>query len=129
MENICTVWLALDDVDAENGAMQVIPGTHLNGFSAYEAVDKAQNIFDSQIRPELVDEKRAVTFELKAGQCSLHEARIIHGAQANISPRRRAGYTMRYLPLTSKIEPSRNPEGRFWLARGEDVAGNPLERK
>ena len=27
-----TVWLAFDDVDAENGAMKVIPGSHLHGI-------------------------------------------------------------------------------------------------
>lgn len=53
LENICTIWLALDDVDAENGPMQVIPGPQLNGFSAYEPVaDAAQNIFGSQIKSE-----------------------------------------------------------------------------
>ena len=127
MEGICTIWLALDKVDAENGAMQVIPGTHRNGFSEYEQVDAGKNIFGSQIKPEMVDESRAVTFELEANQCSLHEARIIHGADANTSPRRRAGYTMRNFPLTSKINAERNAGTRFWLARGEDIAGNPLE--
>ncbi len=127
MEGICTIWLALDKVDAENGAMKVIPGTHLNGFSDYEQVDAAKNIFGSQIKAELVDAERAVTFELEPNQCSLHEARIIHGADANTSPRRRAGYTMRYFPLTSQISRERNPNTRFWLARGKDLADNPLK--
>ncbi|BCM88938.1 hypothetical protein IAD21_00780 [Abditibacteriota bacterium] len=127
MEGICTIWLALDEVDAENGAMKVIPGTHLNGFSDYEQVDAAKNIFGSQIKAELVDESRAVTFELEPNQCSLHEARIIHGADANTSPRRRAGFTMRYFPLTSKINRERNQNTRFWLARGKDLTDNPLE--
>jgi hypothetical protein len=90
-------------------------------------VDSNQNIFNSQIKPELVDESRAVTFEMEANQCSLHEARIIHGADANNSPRRRADYTMRYFPLTSKINTEQNANARFWLARGKDIAGNPLE--
>jgi ectoine hydroxylase-related dioxygenase (phytanoyl-CoA dioxygenase family) len=126
MEGICTVWLALDKVDAINGAMKVIPGTHQNGFSAYEAVDASANIFNTQIKPELIDQSKAVTFELEANQCSLHEARIIHGADANTSPRRRAGYTMRYFPLSSKIIDETNVGKSFWLARGENVANNPL---
>ena len=28
---IVTAWLAIDDVDEENGAMQIIPGSHLHG--------------------------------------------------------------------------------------------------
>ncbi|HEX8550829.1 MAG TPA: phytanoyl-CoA dioxygenase family protein [Abditibacteriaceae bacterium] len=125
MEGICTVWLALDDVDAENGAMKVVPGSHTGGFSDYEAIDASKNIFPSQIKPEQVDTERAVTFELCAGEASLHEARIIHGADANTSTRRRAGYTMRYFPTTSTIFP--DDTHKIWLARGEDKGGNLFE--
>ncbi len=127
MEGICTLWLALDEVDAENGAMKVIPGTQLNGFSEYEKVDADKNIFGAQIKAEMIDEARAVTFELRANQCSLHEARIIHGADANTSPRRRAGYTMRYFPLSTQVFSEKNPGHKLWLARGEDRAGNRFE--
>lgn len=127
MEGICTVWLALDHVDAENGAMKVIPGSHANGFSDYQAVSQAANIFGAEIKPEQVEESRAVTFELEPNQCSLHEARIIHGADANVSPRRRAGYTLRYFPLSSQVFPEKNRGHRIWLARGEDRAGNVFE--
>jgi hypothetical protein len=127
MEGICTVWLAIDEATPENGCMRVIPGTHTGGtggFSKYEAVDTASNIFASQILPELIDESAAVYFALKPNECSLHEARLIHGAQANTSDTRRTGYTMRYFPTESKAYPERNPGHRFWLARGKDVAGN-----
>lgn len=129
MAGICTLWLALDDVDARNGAMQVIPGTHNNGFSEYEAVDASANIFPTQIKPESIDESRAVTFELAPNECSLHEARLIHGAPSNTSNRRRAGYTMRYFPTSSQIFTSTlRPNHKLWLARGEDLAGNDFVR-
>ncbi|HLI48579.1 MAG TPA: phytanoyl-CoA dioxygenase family protein [Chthonomonas sp.] len=127
MAGICTVWLAIDEATPENGCMRVIPGTHNNGFSEYEPVDTAQNIFGSQIRPELIDESKAVYFALKPGECSLHEARLIHGARANTSPKRRAGYTMRYFPTSSKVYPERNQGHKIWLARGVDLAGNHYE--
>lgn len=127
MEGICTVWLALDEASPENGCMRVIPGSQHNGFSQYEAVDIGKNIFGTQIKPELIDENKAVYFELKPNECSLHEARIIHGAKANTSPNRRAGYTMRYFPTTSRIVPERNVGHKIWLARGKDLAGNVYE--
>ncbi|MBC8102553.1 MAG: hypothetical protein H7Z41_08175 [Cytophagales bacterium] len=77
--------------------------------------------FGSQIKPELIDESRAVYFALKPNECSLH------GAQVNTSPKRRAGYTMRYFPTSSKLNPERNKNNKFWLARGKDLAGNPYE--
>ncbi|HEX8833610.1 MAG TPA: phytanoyl-CoA dioxygenase family protein, partial [Abditibacteriaceae bacterium] len=127
MNGICTVWLALDEVTPENGCMKVIPGSHSNGFSAYEKIAAETNIFDTQIKPELIDEEKAVSFLLHPNECSLHEARIIHGAEANTSPRRRAGYTMRYFPTSSTVFPDRNPGHRLWLARGVDLGGNRFE--
>jgi ectoine hydroxylase-related dioxygenase (phytanoyl-CoA dioxygenase family) len=127
MAGICTVWLAIDPATAENGCMRVIPGSQENGFSDYEAVDASENIFGAQIRPDQVDESRAVYFELQPNECSLHEGRLIHGARANTSATRRAGYTMRYFPTTSKVYPEKNPGHKIWLARGTDLAGNIYE--
>ncbi|MDR3708597.1 MAG: phytanoyl-CoA dioxygenase family protein [Capsulimonadaceae bacterium] len=124
MAGICTVWLAIDEATPENGSMAVIPGTHRNGFSQYAPVDTAENIFGSEIKPELIDESKAVYFSLKPNECSLHEARIIHGAKANTSGKRRAGYTMRYFPTSSKVFPEKNQGHHLWLARGRDLAGN-----
>ena len=128
MEGICTVWLALDEATKENGCMAVIPGSQANGFSEYEAVaDTSGNIFPTQIKADQVDEGHAVYFELRPNECSLHEARIIHGAQANTSDKRRAGYTLRYFPTTTKVHPEKNVGHKIWLARGEDKAGNAYE--
>ncbi|HVF84907.1 MAG TPA: phytanoyl-CoA dioxygenase family protein [Abditibacteriaceae bacterium] len=127
MEKICTVWLAMDEATPENGCMKVIPGSQQGGFSDYEAVSSEQNIFPTQIKPELINESKAVYFSLQPNQCSLHEARIIHGADANTSPRRRAGYTMRYFPTSSLVYPEKMNGHKLWLARGVDVAGNHFE--
>ena len=120
--NIVTVWLALDRSTKENGCMRVIPGSHNNGFSDYEPVDRTSNTFDSQIKH--VDDSKAVDFELEPGESSLHDARIMHGATANTSPLRRCGYTMRYLSTAARVYPEKNPGFKIWLARGKDLAGN-----
>ena len=127
MAGICTVWLAMDEATPENGCMKVIPGSQHGGFSEYEAVDTAGNIFPTQIKRENIDAAKAVYFALAPNQCSLHEARIIHGADPNTSDNRRAGYTMRYFPTTSRVFPEKNPGHKIWLARGVDVAGNVYE--
>ncbi len=94
LDGIVTLWLALDKSDKENGCMKVIPETQHNSFSEYEDVDQSENIFHNQIKD--VDNSKAVYFELNPNECSFHEGRIIHGAEANKSTRRRAGYTMCY---------------------------------
>lgn len=126
-DGIVTVWLALDGADRENGCMRVIPGTHNNGFSAYDDADPAENLFATQIKAELVDESAAVYFELARNQCSLHDSRIIHGAEPNTSTRRRCGYTMRYFSQTMRFIPEANPGFRIWHARGNNPHHNPVE--
>lgn len=130
MEGVVTVWLALDAVDEENGAMAVIPGTHKGGgFSAYEAVEGGSSaaIFETEIDPATLDLASAHTFRLAPNECSLHESRIVHGAGPNTSDRRRAGYTLRYFPTTSQVIAEKNPGHRIWLARGVDRAGSAFE--
>lgn len=116
---IITVWLAIDRSNKENGCMRVIPGTHKSGFSDYESVDKESNLFGSQIKN--VDESKAVYFELERGECSLHDSRIIHGAEPNASPFRRCGYTMRYFSTEHTVIPEKNPNFKVWLARGKNL--------
>jgi ectoine hydroxylase-related dioxygenase (phytanoyl-CoA dioxygenase family) len=127
LDKIVTVWLSLDGSTMENGCMGVIPGTHVNGFSDYEKVeDMSQNTFSEEIKEGSFDEKQVVWFELAKGECSLHDARIIHGARANTSERRRTGYTMRYFGLDMKFNPEAAPDHKIYHCRGENLAGNPL---
>ncbi len=45
MDQIVTIWIALDDCTIENGCMGVIPSTHHDGFSDYDNVDTSVNTF------------------------------------------------------------------------------------
>lgn len=97
----CTVWLALDDVDRENGAMRVIPGSHKQGTYRHRT-DLSPNLTLNQVAEnEQFDESEARYIELKTGQVSLHDIDILHGSAANTSGRRRAGLALRYLPTTA----------------------------
>lgn len=126
LDRIVTVWLAIDPATRANGCMRVIPGSQTGGFSDYEPVDSATNTFARQVKPELIDESEAVYFELQPNECSLHDARIIHGAEANTSAQRRCGYTMRYFSLERRVIPEANASHAVYLARGDNVAGSAL---
>jgi ectoine hydroxylase-related dioxygenase (phytanoyl-CoA dioxygenase family) len=125
-DHIVTIWLALEDGSfKENGCMRVIPGSHRGGgFSDnYEPTDITEQTFHAGLSG--VDEEKAVYFELKRGEFSMHDGRIVHGAKANTSPVRRTGYTMRYFPSSVRMQPVEINEGwKIWLARGRDLAGN-----
>jgi hypothetical protein len=108
--------------------MQVIPRTHREGhrgFSDYDQVDTARNVFGTEIRKAQRDDSRAVFIELQPNQCSLHDARIMHGSEPNLSDRRRCGYTMRFCSSRVKFVYEKFDGAHVvYLARGRDLGGN-----
>jgi len=125
---VVTVWLAVDPSTPANGCMRVIPGTHHNGYSQYEDV-QGEQVFGIQIKQGMVDESKAVDCALAPNECSVHHAKTIHGSNPNTSPLRRCGYTMRYVPASSKFRPEQMWAGaksafQIYLARGKDTGGN-----
>lgn len=128
LDKMVTIWLALDNSTLENGCMGVVPGSHTNGYSDYLMVDTSTNIFSEEINPTHIDISKVKWLELNKGECSLHDARIIHGANANTSPYRRCGYTMRYFNLEMKlnIEHPNNKNHKIYWCKGENIGQNPL---
>jgi len=123
---LVTIWLAIDPTDKENGCMRVIPGTHRTEDGEYVDIDAAANTFARELAG--VNEDEAVYFKLNPNECSFHDSRLIHGAKANTSDRRRAGYTMRYFSQDMKLvtdHPS-NQGFKIWHCRGENPHGNPV---
>ena len=119
---VVTLWLAVDDSDAENGCMRMIPGTHRMGL--HEMVDSdADSVLGSMIKPELIAdvEESAVDLVLKAGDVSVHAAAIVHGSHANLSARRRGGLTIRYVPTSTEIGP--NNQQACFLLQGSPTEG------
>lgn len=91
-----TVWLALDDVDEENAAMQFLPGSHLEGPFVHEqrSLDGTRALKREAVAPG--SRGAYFTNALRAGEISVHSDLLLHGSAANVSGRRRAGLTIRY---------------------------------
>lgn len=127
--NVCTVWLALDPSRKENGCMMVIPRTHSTGrkgFSDYDAVDLSKNVFSTEITPVQRDEANRVYIELEPNECSLHDARVMHGSEPNTSSLRRCGWTLRFCPSSVRFnEDMLTRYHQVYLARGRDLGGTP----
>lgn len=124
---VITLWLAVDESSRENGCMTVIPGSQKQvaaDISSYVAVDRDTNVFGSRIPPESVDESKKVYLELAPGECSFHDAWTVHGSSPNTSPKRRSGYTMRYMPANVKLHREGwNANHKIYLLRGRDLTG------
>ncbi len=120
-----SAWYAVDDSDAGNGCMQVIPGSHRQGIRAHgksAAADTNLLSINQELSLAEAEAAGAVNIELKAGQISLHDGLTIHGSQPNRSTRRRCGLAMIYLPTYVK-QAGENSRGTRWatvLVRGEN---------
>jgi len=137
--HVCTVWIAVDPSIAENGCMNVIPRS-LHGYSEYEQVYENNNVSSTEIKwlKNITTDKvasavgapanvtlRAERCVLRPNECSLHDARLIHGSDANTSGLRRCGYTMRFIP--AKVKYNWHAHGaphQIYLARGEGHPAN-----
>ena len=117
--DVATVWLALDDADAENAAMSIIPGSH-RGYREMETVPAEETEMLRKkvlVTPEM--EAQAVMMEMQAGSLSIHDSYILHGSRVNESAHRRAGYTIRYCSTdTAWVDMDQHPISVF-LVRGE----------
>ncbi len=117
-----TVWLAIDDVDEENAAMQFVAGSHRSGPLAHEELPLDGSVV---LNRQVEDHDSFVdryTNELAAGQVSLHTDLLLHGSQANTSPRRRCGITLRYVDADVRAVAG----GEGWIRGAVHVAdGDP----
>lgn len=97
---VLSVWLSLDDSLEDNGALQVIPGSHRSGLLPHYQSKRAGNMLsvNQEIPEELVETEKAVLCPLLAGQMSVHDGLLVHASDPNTSNRRRCGYVIRYVP-------------------------------
>jgi phytanoyl-CoA hydroxylase len=118
---VVSLWLAIDDSTTENGCMRVIPGTQTLDLQPMEDA-KGEAVLDKVVPDQFVDESRAIDIVLSAGDVSVHNPNIVHGSNANVSPKRRCGLTIRYIPTTTRIVTDGQWPSAF-LLRGEEVPG------
>ena len=100
----CTVWLAIDDANEENGCLKFIKGSHKDKkLKQHSRNNKTNLTLHQELSKEELDESKKVSLILKRGQISLHDVYMVHGSKENKSPKSRRAMTMRFMPLTSKF--------------------------
>lgn len=83
-----TMWLALEDVDAENGCVRYVTGSHQHGVRPHgrtQTLGFSQGITDFWSED---DQAKAVAFPAKPGDLLIHHSMTIHWAEANRSENR-----------------------------------------
>jgi hypothetical protein len=117
-----TVWLAVDDADQENACMKFVAGSHHFGHMTYrESESSEHNVLNQSI--DNAEQYGQVVYDvLKAGQVSIHSDLLLHGSEANHSPRRRCGLTLRYCAASVRAGMQWNEKGIH--VRGSDSTGH-----
>ncbi len=114
---VVTLWLAVDESTPENGCMRVIPGSHKEGLHGLRDNKDVDNVLGSQSDVD-VDEAKAVDLILNPGDVEVHHPNIMHGSNANTSPKRRCGLTIRYIPTSTRITADEQPYPSAFHLRG-----------
>jgi phytanoyl-CoA hydroxylase len=85
--NVVTLWMALDEVDTENGCLRYVDGSHQRGFRPHaksKILGFSQGITDYGTD----DFSREVAVRLSPGDVVAHHGMTIHRADANLSTTR-----------------------------------------
>ena len=134
----CTVWLAIDDANVENGCLRFIKGSHKDKKLKNHNINNNENLtLNQELDEKEYNEKDAVDLILKRGQISLHDVYLVHGSEANKSSVARRAMTMRFMPTTSifdhqlvkdknlfsKLNVSKYSDRKIYHMRGRDISG------
>jgi len=100
-----SAWVALDDVDADNGSVYFLPKSHKVVEEAYKkegrfrgtGIDPNMNALFYE-HPELATLDAPVRGVMKAGDFSLHNGMLAHSAHANMTSGRRRAMTFQMFP-------------------------------
>jgi ectoine hydroxylase-related dioxygenase (phytanoyl-CoA dioxygenase family) len=85
-----TSWMALDDVDRENGCLHYVPGSHRWGLVERTDLGGEMDAIRGRLSPaQLAALDGAVAVEMKRGEASFHHPLLMHGSHANRSNRPR----------------------------------------
>lgn len=130
-EHVCTLWLALDPVSADNGAVEYVKGSHRWGEwyrpPAFAGDDRYKielpRVPDIEQRR---DELELVQFEFEPGDCTVHHGLLVHGAPGNArSDMRRRAYVTRWAGDDATYTP--HPEIQKMMWDPDIPAGGPLD--
>jgi len=106
-----SLWLALDDVSVENGAMEIALGGHLSGALPMRPTPQLSDdeyFFSSQLQNS-IEEKNIKDFSVISctmlrGECSFHHSMLPHSSPPNLTSGRRCAFVVRYCKGDTKLK-------------------------
>ena len=126
-ETCLAAWIAIDDADADNGGLMVVPGSHTNEILCHDQPASADSFSAMEIRmPPGLSKTQT---KLRAGDALFFHGNLVHGSLANKSDRFRRALIFHYVPQASVevskfYQPLISPEGEE-VYMTESVGGGP----
>jgi phytanoyl-CoA hydroxylase len=114
-ETCIAAWIAVDDCDADNGGLQVVPGSHRYDLVCPGEADTAESFTNAAIT--LPEGMTAVQTEMRAGDVLFFHGSTAHGSGPNRTTERfRRSLIFHYVPRSSVevarfYHPLLTPEG------------------
>ncbi|MGE0154438.1 MAG: phytanoyl-CoA dioxygenase family protein [Reyranellaceae bacterium] len=133
---VTTLWIALDPIDRDNGAVEFVAGSHKWDRWFRPVAFKEGNHNDLRYRqspyepvPDIEAERGKYDikwFRQEPGDCLVFHSMIMHGAPGNATmSRRRRGLALRYCGDDVVYDPR---EGTFQMVREPEIAaGAPMD--
>lgn len=104
--DMITAWVALDDVDDENGCMWMVPGSHKWG----DAIKHLHEVIPLGFRnlPASYEghEVKPVECKVRKGEVHFHHSLTWHGSHKNISDRPRRAIALHYMTAKTRFDAS-----------------------
>ena len=99
-----TTWLALDDMDDENGTLHYVAGSHKKGILSHRA-SRVLGFSQGLDEDDLAAFGREVSCRLQRGDLLVHHSCTIHRAEGNPSTRLRRALAMVYYGKSARVDP------------------------
>ncbi len=100
-DQMCSVWLSLEPVTSDTGAMRFVAGSHLDD----DEVVKAGSIGVSEAELEV---RRVITIEAEPGDVVVFHPRALHTAYGSAPDRPRRTFTLRFMGDDVRWRPRRS---------------------
>jgi phytanoyl-CoA hydroxylase len=127
-ETCLAAWVAVDDVDAENGGLAVVPGSHRTELVCPEPADLTESFTNAEV--PVPEGLHKVQTRMKAGDVLFFHGSVVHGSRPNTSTDRfRRSLIFHYVPEAStEIAAFYNPlvrPDRRSTTLSEAIGGGP----
>jgi Phytanoyl-CoA dioxygenase (PhyH) len=112
-----SIWMPLQDVDENSGCMQFVPGTQLYPIKPHRSPNndlRSHSLECCEIPPP----EKVVSVPMRAGDCSIHDNRVLHGTPANRSEVTRFAYI---LVFQEPVVTTEAPVPYLWLLEKVNV--------